>query len=127
MSYLKAQATADKLLRKFGQSVVITHKTAGAYDPNTGITSVTDSTQTGIGAIFDWGTDGRFGLGIVFREGTDIVMGDKQLLLSVVGITPPSLGDQVTIGTKVYTIQGSLKIIAPAGIPVLIEANLRGI
>lgn len=109
---------AHGLITEFGQSVTITRKTAGAYDPNTGTGADTTSTQTGKGVVFDY--DARR------IDGTQVAVGDKQLILSSIGITAPQVGDEVTVGSTVYTIT-AIKPLAPAGEVVIYEANLRGL
>lgn len=114
--YANFGATTDKLLTKFGQSLIITHIANGAYDPETGMAATTTTTQNAIGAIFDYGTKDI--------DGTLIKSGDKKLLLSPAGITIPTVGDSVTIGAAVSKIT-MIKEVSPAGTPVLYQANLR--
>lgn len=127
MSYLKNQATADKLLKKFGQSMTLTSKTPGTYNTATGSLSVSETTQTIIGAVFEWGTFNHPGYGTEYGVGDLIQIQDQQLFISAVGIIPPNLGDTVLIQDKEYTIVAPLKQIAPAGITVVIMCNIRGV
>ena len=121
--YTRVQATANKLLKGKGQSLILTRQISGTYDPVTGAATVTTTTQTGTGAIFDYGTKNI--------DGTLIKQGDKQLLLSVVNaagtaLTAPALNDTVTDKNGiVYTLVEPLKTIAPAGTTVMFECNLR--
>lgn len=119
--YDRSIASADRMLKKFGQSVTLTHVTPGAYDPNTGTVTTTTTTQTGTGVVFDFGLHQS---GMSFTAGSLIQAGDKQLLLSAVGITTPTAGDLVTIGGTIWTI-ASVKSTAPAGEVVLYECQLR--
>ena len=127
MSYIKNQATANRLLTKFGQSITLTSNTAGAYNVATGTSAITQTTQSAIGAIFDWGTENRPSYGQEFIDSSLIRSQDRQLLLSPVGINQPNLGDIATIQGKQYNLVPPMKSIAPAGICVLIICNIRGI
>ena len=119
--YSRMQATANRLLKGKGQSIVITRQISGAYDPATGGATVTTTVQTGTGAVFDYGNKDI--------DGTLIRQGDKQLLLSAVNaagtlLTAPILDDTVTIGAIVYTIK-QVKALSPAGTTVMFDVNLR--
>ncbi|MFZ2407008.1 MAG: hypothetical protein WAW41_17875 [Methylobacter sp.] len=120
--YERMQQTANKMLKGKGQSITLTRQIAGAYDPATGAASVTTTTQTGTGAIFDYGNKNI--------DGTLIKAGDKQLLLSAINaagtaLTAPLLNDTVTISGVVYTLVAPLKTISPAGTTILFECNIR--
>lgn len=115
--YERMALTADRMLTSKGQPVTITRKTAGTYNPATGSATVTTTTQTGYGVIFDHGDRNV--------DGTLIQAGDKNLLLSAIGITVPELNDTVTVGGAVYTIVQPLKVICPATTVVMYELNLR--
>lgn len=127
MSYLKNQISATKMLTKFGQPVVITSEVVGTYDTSTGSVSVTKSIQSAIGAVFDWGGTTRPSYGEEWLNRGLIQIQDRMLLLSATGITPPNLGDTITLQGKDYSIVPPLKIEAPAGIPIFIVCNIRGI
>lgn len=116
-NYAEIATIADTILQEFGQAITIIGKTAGAYDPATGSATVaTDTSQQGYGAIFDYGSkliDGEF-----------IKFGDKQLLLSVVGITNVKIGDSAVVDSRTYTIT-QIKVYNPGGTSVMLECNLR--
>lgn len=119
--YTRAQATALRLLTKYGQAVTVTKRTAGAYDIATGSAAVTETAQAGIGAIFDYGQGDI--------DGTLIQDGDKQVLLSPLlasgdDLVAPEVDDIVTIDGVVCTIK-SVKTLAPGGTPVLYDLNVR--
>ena len=116
-NYAITKSTADKLLNNFGQSVLITNKVSGAYDPATGTVSQTITTQNGIGAVFDRGSKEI--------DGTTILLGDKKMLLSAVDITKPQINDTVLVGSINYTIKEPLIEINPAGTVVMYKLNLR--
>ena len=121
--YSRIQASANRLLKGKGQLLTITRQISGTYDTTTGGTAITTTTQTGYGAIFDYGNKNI--------DGTLIKECDKQLLLSAVNaagsaLTTPALNDTVTDKNGVvYTIIKPLKTIAPAGTTVLFDCNLR--
>lgn len=105
------------MLTRFGQSLTLTHKTIGAYDPATGAAAETTSTQTGVGVVSGWGQG--------FIDGSLIKSSDKQLLLSATDITAPALGDTVTVGNVVYTLVEPLNTVSPGATVVLYQCNLR--
>ena len=116
-NYTSKAKLADNKLAYFGQPVTITNKVTGVYDPNTGTSSQTISTQNGIGVIRDRGSKEI--------DGTIIEMGDKMLLLSAVDITKPQINDTVLVGSISYTIKEPLIEINPAGTVVMYKLNLR--
>ena len=121
--YSRMRDTANKLLKGKGQTVILTRSTVGTYDATKGSSSITTTTQTGWGAVFEYGNNKI--------DGVIINVGDKQLLLSALNaagnlLTAPMLNDTVTIGGTVYTIS-MIKNIAPAGTTVLFDCNIRGI
>lgn len=115
--YAELQQTAESLLNELGQSVTINTKVVGSYDPSTGTASVTQTTQTGKGAVLDYGSKDI--------DGQLILQGDKKLLLSQIGIDSIDVNDTVTFGSKTYTIT-MVKTLNPAGTNVMFICNLRG-
>ena len=116
--YADMALVADTTLKDLGQMVTLTTKTVGAYNPATGNAAVTVSTQQVKGVVFP--------VGAKDIDGTLIHQGDQKLLLSMVGATPPHVGDTVTIGATSYTIT-FIKLLTPSGVNVLCECNIRGI
>jgi hypothetical protein len=119
--YAKMQATANRLLKGKGQSITLSRQTAGAYNVSTGTASVTTTTQTAYGAMFEYGDKNIDG--VLIKEG------DKQLLLSALNsagtaLVAPQLNDTVTINTVVYTVV-RIKPLSPAGTTVLFDCNIR--
>ena len=119
--YLETASDVDELLIEFGQPVTIRTVTTGAYDPATGSVSSSSADVIGNGAVFDFVLHLS---GTSFVAGTLIASGDKQLLLSPVGITPPQPGSLVIIGGVTWKIE-AVKVTGPAGIAVLYELLLR--
>lgn len=119
--YADMAAVADELLAELGVTVTLRTVSAGDYDPDTGTAALTTTDQTGNGALFDYGLHAS---GQSFGEGTMIVSGDKNLLLSPVGITAPAAGGKVIAAGVTWEIV-SVKTTAPSGVPVLYEVQLR--
>lgn len=116
--YADMAMVANDSLSEYGQTVTISAKSIGAYNPATGNAAVTVSTQQVKGVVFPI-EDNTI-------DGTLIQQGDQKLLLSMVGVTPPHVGDTVTIGATSYTIT-FIKLLTPSGVNVLCECNIRGI
>ena len=114
--YTEMQQTATDMLTEFGQAVTLSRQTVGAYDTATGTSAVTVTTQTGKGVLLDYGTKDI--------DGTLILATDKQLLLSVTGITVPIVGDTATVNGIIYAIM-RIKDLSPAGTSVMLDCNLR--
>lgn len=122
-NYRKTQKTADRLIKNFGQEVVITHTEQGEYDPSTGLSPETVSTQTVRAVMLDYGS----------REidGTIIRIEDKKLLVSGKKtngeqLTKPYINDTVVVDGINYTIKTPLSEIKPNGtVSVLFKLNIR--
>lgn len=115
-NYGRVANSALRLLTKFGQPVTLTQKTPGVYNPETGEVAVVDAAQSATGVVLDYGTKSI--------DGALIMVGDRKLLLSPVGIDTPAVNDVVSIGEVTYTIT-LIKETNPAGTPVLYECNIR--
>lgn len=126
--YARTKANTTRMLTRYGQSIVITTHSIGVYDPSTGASTDTTSTQSGIGVIFEWGQQGStpsYGRSMI--PSTLIIEGDKQCYLSATGITMPNINDTITDATgKVYRLK-MIKELAPSGIAVLYECNICGV
>jgi len=122
--YSRMAATANRMLKRRGQTITVSHTTDGTYDPTTGqISGAVTTTQTVAGIMIEW--DARQ------IDGTLIKVGDRRLLLSPLNtsgaaLTAPVLGDTVTDAASViYTLVAPLKTMAPAGTAILYDCNLR--
>lgn len=118
--YNDLSAEVMRLLSEFGQSVTITRSTPGAYDHATGLVVLTTSTQSGIGAVFEYKS------GVTLFDGNLIQQGDKKLLLGAVSLTAPIIGDIVIANGISYEIK-SIKEINPANSIVMYICNIRGV
>lgn len=119
--YASIADDVDAILAEVGQEVKVRTVISGAYDPSTGKPSTTSSDLPGTGAVFDFALHLS---GTSFLPGTLILAGDKQLLLSPVGVPEPQPGWFVIVGTVKWHVVAT-KTLAPAGVPVLYEVLLR--
>ncbi|MFZ6773032.1 hypothetical protein ACO0LB_10000 [Undibacterium sp. SXout7W] len=116
--YEEAASDADELLAEFGQRVTIKRITSGDYDPATSAASIATTLQMGTAVILDFG--------IKDIDGTLIKTGDKRMLLSAIGITPPQVDDIVMFGASTCQIKNTNPL-DPAGIIVFYDVHLRGV
>lgn len=121
MDYAAAANKALATLARNGQIVIMRVVTLGTYDPGTGTTSATvTADESRVGVMFDYPA---IQYGSKTATGTVIEATDKQFYMDAVGGIPqPS--DQVIIGGVTWNII-SIKSLAPAGIAVLHELQLR--
>jgi hypothetical protein len=129
--YSKTKKTVNRILKKYGQTVVITTKVSGIYDPSLGSVSITSTNQSIVGAVFEWGGSNYPNNGQEVVDGSIIRIGDQKLILSPIDINgqpiiKPKVNDVVLVNGVSYTIVNPIKFLAPAGILVLVEANIRG-
>lgn len=110
--------TTNELLSEFGQTVTITYKTSGAYDPAALTSSVSTTTATAKAALF-----GYMDKDI---DGTLIRRGDRNMIMSAISISLPNVEDTITDAAgKIYTIL-SISPVSPAGAIVAVKAHIRG-
>lgn len=114
---------ANQQLKDKGLACTITKQTAGTYDPATGAATITTSTQSAYGALFDYENKNI--------DGTLVKKGDRRLLLSALNtagaaLTAPSVNDTVTANSVTYTII-AIRPIAPSGVAVAYDCQIRGI
>ena len=113
--YATQARNVDRMLRQYGTTGTL-RAVAATYDPTTGATAETAESQTVRMVVFDF--EQRF------IDGSLIRAGDKQALVSAVGITAPKAGDSLTCGGVVYQVIAS-KPLAPALLAVLYELQIR--
>lgn len=117
--YSDIAADALELLREFGQAVTLARNMPGTYDAATSApASGSMLTYTGTGAVFDYSQRDV--------DGTKIRTGDRRVLLATSGMVMPRTGDTITIGSTALTVVTGREI-NPAGVPVLYEAQVRGV
>lgn len=116
-TYIRAAATAARLLAKFGQDVTLRQVPDGTYDPSTGTTSTPDPVDTiRKGAIFD------FGSGVTQERGNLVKADDKELLLES-GVQP-LMSHSVLVNAVEYVII-SIGEINPGGTSIMFTLHLR--
>lgn len=117
--------SANNLIDDKGQTVTLTRRTAGAYNPATGTSAVVETTQTGKGVILP------FGPGLRNQSGSTITADDRQCYLSALNsagaaLTEPKVNDTLTdANSYVWTIV-EVAPLAPAGLKIMYELTLRG-
>ncbi|API58095.1 hypothetical protein BSL82_01275 [Tardibacter chloracetimidivorans] len=122
--YTAMRQRAAASIQDKGAAVTVTYRTAGAYDPATGTSAITTATEDGYGVVLPFST------GLRKMAGTNIQMGDMQLLLATLAadgeaLTAPNVDDTVLIGSKTYTII-DIAPLAPDGTDLLYTCTIRG-
>lgn len=115
--YAELAQVAQDLLAEYGQETTLTKVTAGVYNPATGTAAETRTPRTVTAAAFDYETK--------YIDGTLILSGDKQVFMSVVGNEEPKPGDLLAWMGRDWRVI-TFKNLAPAGISVLYELQVRG-
>lgn len=115
--YTQLASDANSMLAEFGQEVVLTRRTT-TYNPSTGTSAPTETTQTGVACIFDYP--------VADINGVQVQVGDKQCFLSAKNISMPKVDDELTLASSQTFHITAVKATSPAGVPVLYEVNLRG-
>lgn len=107
-------------LEEEGQDVTLTREVQGEYDPDLGAAPMVTETAGAVGLAFGYSLQQA---GAAFESGL-ILVGDKQLLMSVPLEFLPEPGHMVTLVDGLWLIKNA-KSIAPAGVPVLYDLHLR--
>ena len=119
------RATADRMIAAKGQTVTLTRRASGSYNPATGTAAITTTTQTGKGVILP------LSAGLRKMAGTNIPAGSVQCLLSALNtagatLTAPQIDDTLTdADSRVWTII-DIAPLEPAGLNILYDLTLRG-
>ena len=114
-NYPATAATATSLLERFGAAATIKRQSGTAYDPATGTSTQTYTSYATTAAVFDYAQK--------YIDGTLVQQGDKQAYCAPAVV--PEQGDRFTWQGRDYAVI-AVKPVAPAGVPVLFEAQLRG-
>ena len=115
--YAGLSRTASKMLGDKGRAMVLRKRTAGAYDPATGVAAITTEDHNVIGAEFDFPA--------LLIDGTTIQRGDKKIILAADGMTvEPDVDDVVLVATVPRNVV-SVKAINPAGTVVVYILQVR--
>jgi hypothetical protein len=119
-NYNKTAATALKLLTRFGRDVTLVTPTASAYDPTTSSGPTTEKKETRKAALFDFD---RINFGVSLADGTRIQANDRRCLMDANGTAPTALSFVEVAGER-FPVK-DIKIVSPAGTPVLYDMLLR--
>jgi len=115
--YSEMADVADDLITEFGQPITLKVAAGTAYYPSTGGVTVTYTDQTCNGCTVDFDKD--------LIDGTKVRIGDRLVLLSPIGISEPTEGDKLVIGSDTWNIVPPVTVTNPAGTPVLYEVQVR--
>lgn len=116
------RSRAHDMIAAKGQTVTLTRIVSGAYNPATGTSTQTTSTQTGKGVILP------LSAGLRHASGTTIPHGAKQCLLSGLNsagtvLTAPVLDDKLTADGIDYTI-AEISPLEPAGLAIIYDLTV---
>lgn len=122
IDYPEIAAGAHAAILDAGGPVTLIQPGASEYVPGNGMVQQPDVEYPCAGAVFDFGLHQS---GSAFTAGSLIEAGDKQLYLSPEGV-PANIGpgNRVQAFGENFVIV-SVKVTAPAGVPVLYECQLR--
>lgn len=117
--YADMAGVTDRMVATYGAACTLTRTVPGSYNPETGATATgTATTYTGVCAVFGYSQRDR--------ANTDIREGDRRVLIAPSGMTLPRTGDTLAIGGTTYTVVAAREL-SPAGVPVMFEAQVRGV
>jgi hypothetical protein len=117
--YERMAETALRLIRQYGQAVTLREITPGSYDPSTGETSPDTATEASTsGVLIEYTGQER-------QANSLIQQGDKKLMVPAKALAQPSLNSKVIIQGEVWTIVPPLKVMNPAGTPLVYELQVR--
>lgn len=115
--------TALQLLTNFGQYMTLTKKSNDSFNPDTNTLTQSTSTQTVKGVILDFADRNR---GVRFGDDSQIRQGDRRVIMSASGLlSPPAIGDTLTVGAVIYTIVQFINEVSPAGTVVIYDLHVR--
>ena len=116
MSFYSGLAkTAKQLLKKYGQSVAISRKSGGVFDPASGTTTgEAQSAFTANGVVLDYKT--------ALVDGSSIRAGDKRIILE--SGNAPKIGDTIVTALAVGSCV-NFTTLSPAGEVVIYELQVR--
>lgn len=125
--YSRLRDTASRLLDKYGADVTVTNSAESVdtggngipdYDPEFGPVPATPIVDTTQGAIID------FNMKLI--DGSAILLGDKQLVLSTVGLTrDPRPGDLISAQGESWRMIRLIAQIKPANMTLAYIAQIR--
>lgn len=117
------RSRAAQMIAAKGQTVTLTRRAAGSYNPATGAAAITTTTQIGKGVILPLSA---------YRKASDaiVVEGDRQLLLSALStagaaISAPNVDDTVTLADGSVSSIVAVDPLAPAGMDLIYDVTIR--
>lgn len=113
-NYAATAATVKRLLERFGASTTL-KKIVSGYSPATGTAPEIEDAVAVTAAVFAYDQE--------YIDGTLIRMGDMRAYLTAA--EEPTQGDKLTWQGKDWEVV-AVKPLAPAGIAVMYEAQIRG-
>jgi hypothetical protein len=115
--YAEIAQVAHEILAEFGSGAVLTKTSPGDYDPDAGAAQLAPINHDCTAVVLPY--DDRH------IDGTLILRGDKQAMLSAVSLTAkPAPGDMLAwAGTRFRVI--AAEDLAPAGVSVLFTLQVR--
>lgn len=117
--YDRMADTALRLIGLYGQTMTLREVTPGTYDPSTGETSPDAATETSVsGVLIEYTGQER-------QNNSLIQQGDKKVLMPAKGLAKPSLNSKILIQSELWTIVPPLKVMNPAGTPLVYELQVR--
>lgn len=116
--YASLATTADNIIGTFGIPVTVLSKGIATYNVDTGTVVTTDTTQTANGVITNYDTKDI--------DGSQVLRGDKRLLLSPIGITSIKPDAKVTIAGISYNVI-TVNETNPAGVALVYDLQIRGV
>lgn len=116
MDYAGLAKIANKILLDHGATATLKRTTTATYNSSTSTASVAEANETVRVAVFPYPDK--------MIDGTMILVGDKQVIMSALTTTAPKPTDVLAWAGFDYTII-SVKDLAPAGISVIHELQIR--
>lgn len=113
-NYARAQATALRLITRFGAAALIRRTTPGA-GLNPGTSTTTD--YACIAVVDDYS--------VRDRDGSVIKVGDRRIYVAAKDLAvTPTVGDQVVVGGTAFRVVG-VSTLQPAATPVYFDLQVR--
>lgn len=113
--YTATAATALRLLTRFGAACVLKRQVSGDYDADQAAVLVIESELDTVAAVFEYPAK--------YVDGTLIKQGDRQALMCADPV--PAQGDRFEWQDSDWTVV-AVKAIAPSGVTVMHECQVRG-
>ena len=122
MTAAQTRSRAADMIERNGQTVTLTRRASGTYNPATGTAAITTTTQAVKAVVLPLSA---------FRKGQgNIVEGDRQMLLSALktdgtALTAPVVDDSVTLADTTVATITAVDPLAPAGTALFYDCIVR--